>query len=354
MLKKLLLTWLTVCLFATVPVAASAAEKPIQLYVNNEKMGPLDAFIEKGIMYVALRQFLTALGYEVHYDEGRVYLSIRDLCDIMKYAVNYDQKQRTVSMMKYGYGQEPAIRELITKFYKTGSPTLLSDDNPQRGYYNLDFDYVADANRNISEIPVKDFSVNIDRLDFTSEFEATLQVTITDNDEVINKTSILSCDLRNVNGQWKIAHYDWKELLTELPSDINESAAAIMNHQYEEQLAVLSDLRTYNKAYNEENLEQTLQYTAPSFMEHWQAAVIGGYAWSYFLEAYFAFSDTRENLSGERVVFLGEKEAVVHATKEWSETVEGITEGPYEYEVLIYMDYANGHWNYHTDFTIGD
>ncbi|MNZ79617.1 hypothetical protein D3C78_982240 [compost metagenome] len=137
-----------------------------------------------------------------------------------------------------------------------------------------------------------------------------------------------------------------------LPKDVDEMAAQIKEKQYKEQNAVLSDLRTYYKAYNEENLDLTLQYTSPLFMEDWSAAIIWGGEWEESLKAQFELSDARYKLSEERVIFLGEKEAVVHGKLEWSDASDGVEPGDHVFEALIYMDYANGHWNYSKDIDI--
>lgn len=387
MLRKLFFSMLALCLIAaTAPVMVAANERPIQLIVNNEGKGELDALIQKGVMYVALRPYLNALGYTVQYNaadkevssdidgtdlvywfgeeligfndqmyvldaaapiiKGHIYLPIRLLSEFTTHTVEYDKHQRSIRMLKYGHGQEPAIRALITKYYETNSPKLLTDDNYQLHYYNLDFDYEADAYKSISEIPVRHFNVVIDDIEYTSNTEATLKVTIILNNQVLDRKNEYVFDIRNENGQWKISRIDWVSLHFILPNDIDETAAAILENHNQDQAAVLQDLRTYYKAYNEENLELALRYTSPSFMERWQALLIDHSTWKQSLEAHFAYADEREMLSEERVVFLGEREAVVQGTLEWSQSVGGNPEGSDFFEVLIYMEYANGHWNF--------
>ncbi|WP_337101878.1 stalk domain-containing protein [Paenibacillus sp. YIM B09110] len=391
MLRKLLFTMLALCLIAAaVPGIVAANERPIQLIVNNESKGELDAYIQKGVMYVALRPFLNALGYTVQYNSadkevssnidgkelmyvfgedsiyfdddayylpvtgtilnGQVYLPIRQLSYFTKYNVDYDKQRRTVTMVKFGYGQELAIRELVTKYYLTNSPKLLTDDTLI--YYNRNFDYEADAAQYISEIPTRNFIVKIDYIHYASDHEAELQVTYTDNDQVLNTTNVTWYSIRFENGQWKIYREAVIELLHELPPDIDESAAAILEQNNKEQASVLSDIHTYYKAHNEENIELALQYTSPSFIDHWKAFMIDHSTWRQSLEAHYTYADERVKLTDERIVFLGEKEAVVHGMLEWSETVEWEMEGPYVYEALIYLDYANGHWNYGMDLHI--
>ncbi|MFD1179110.1 hypothetical protein ACFQ3W_22790 [Paenibacillus puldeungensis] len=70
------------------------------------------------------------------------------------------------------------------------------------------------------------------------------------------------------------------------------------------------------------------------------------------LGTYFEKSDSKYILSGERVVFLGEKEAVVHGVIEWSDTYPNVEDNNYKYNALIYMKNVNGHWTYSDDINL--
>ncbi|MFX3636714.1 MAG: copper amine oxidase N-terminal domain-containing protein [Candidatus Pristimantibacillus sp.] len=161
MLRKLICLLLIICLVSTVPVI-SAAEQPIEFYVNNEKINGINPIMKSGVMYVPYRDFFNALGYKVSYDpdteqisgiingselffwagedlveyngrfylanepipiiKGRVYLPIRLIGNLANYSVSYDKQ--IVNLYTYGFGQETAVRDLVTKYYETRSPKL--------------------------------------------------------------------------------------------------------------------------------------------------------------------------------------------------------------------------------------
>ncbi|SFF05204.1 hypothetical protein SAMN04487969_112109 [Paenibacillus algorifonticola] len=254
-------------------------------------------------------------------------------------------------MTKYGYGQEQAINELLEKYYKTHSPKLLTGDNREWLYLDHEFDY--DAYRYVSEVPDREFIVKIDSIKYTSAYEASLQVTYTQNSQVLNQKDEMLFEIRNEGGEWKISHSIWMSQQMDLPTDIDNTASNIVEKQNKAQLAVLSDLKTYYKAYNEENLDLTLQYTSPSFIRRWDAKMMKiDSTWEKYLRFNFDNSETRYKLSKERVVFIGEKDAVVQGMLDWSDSTEGVAEGDVVFEALIYLEYANGHWNYRTDLDI--
>ncbi|MFB5675882.1 hypothetical protein ACE3NQ_09210 [Paenibacillus terreus] len=153
-------------------------------------------------------------------------------------------------------------------------------------------------------------------------------------------------EIKKENGQWKIAREDVTSDFVDLPKDIDIKAAEILQKYNQEQAAVLSDLKTYYKAYNTEDLNLTLQYTAPSFIERWNTGATDWYRWEEMLKGHFEYSDSRYKLSEVRVIFLGKKEAVVQGVLEWTDSTQGIAEGDDVFPALIYMEFANGHWNY--------
>lgn len=390
MIKKIFIFLLVTCLMTSVSVV-SAADKQVRLYVNDIEINTIEPITKSGLTYVPFRQFFEALGYTVGYNaeakevfgrkpgsdikywlgediveqngvsyrffdettifEGRIYFPIRFIGDLLGYSVHYDKQQRTVNLTQFGYGQDQAIRELLNKYYRNFSPKLLTSDNPELGYYNLESE--NDANTPPSEIPVRDFVITINSTNYIAEDEATLHVTYVENTQVLNKTDEFVLTIRQEEGMWKIAQSTMMASTSELPSDINETAKAILVDHNDEQEAVLSDLRTYYKASNEENYELTYQYTSPLFIDHWNGAMVDPRrTWDEVLRVNFLISDERVKLSKERVVFLGEKEAVVHGFIDWNDLTQDIAEGDIIYEALIYMDYANGHWNYHYDYDL--
>lgn len=265
--------------------------------------------------------------------------------NLAKYSVNYDKPTQTVSLKSYGYGQEAAIQELLTKYYETYSPRLLTSDNLKLGYLNLEYDY--EANQPISEIIVKDYKMTIDQIEYTSSNEATLQVTYIKNTEELNREDVYEYDICYERGQWKIARDSWIYNRMELPADIDQKVAAILENRHSEQNAVLSDLRTYYNAYNAEDLNLTVQYTDPSIINQWNEVVFGSETWESMMKEHFAYSDTRYNLFDERVVYLGEKESVVQGKLNFKND-----KYDYVYEVLIYLKYVNGHWTYSEDISL--
>ncbi|MFF2091882.1 copper amine oxidase N-terminal domain-containing protein [Paenibacillus sp. NPDC058174] len=390
MSRKVIGWLLIICLtLSAAPVHANtAAAKPIQLYVNNKKLTGIEPVIKSGTMYVPFRKFLNALGYKVtydrttknimgvvdgdeliiwagwdtiEYDESQYYLNdpiieinkeifipIRLIAYFMKYSVNYEQRHQTVHMLKYGYGQDKALLELVTKFYNNPSPSLMATDNLEAGY-------ARDYEQRVSEIPVVNFRVTIDLMEFTASDEAKLWVTYIDDTEVLESRTEIVYRVRKEYGQWKVSKSSAVFLDMNLPKDIDESVKQIQVARNQEQEAVLTDLRTYFNAYNEENFERTLQYTSPSFIKRWNNNMpTSDFWWDIVLKTNFEHGESRYKLSKERVIFLGEKEAAVHATLEWSDVTEDIAEGEYVFEAIIYMEYANGHWNYDEEFSIDD
>lgn len=370
-------------------VGVASADKPIQLYVNNVKITGVHPIIKSGVMYVPYRPFISALESKVAYDpetqqisgvirgaeiqfsvgediieydgvthyldnaipviNGQVYLPLRLVSNLLKYSVYYDKSNSTVSLKPYGFGEEAAIKDLLTKYYETFSPRLYSSDNLKLGYMNLKYDY--EANKQVSEIKVRDYNVTIDWIKYTSTTEARLQVRYIKNTEVLNLSDVYLFDIRYERGQWKIANEALIFKSIEITEDIDKQATSIMENRYGEQNEVLSDLRTYYKALNEENLELTVQYTDPSFIEQWHGKVFGSVAWDSLKKEQFADSDYRYILFDERVVFLGDKEAVVQGKLDFSIRDDEGAEN-YVYEALIYLKHANGHWTYSEDIDL--
>lgn len=392
MIRKFLVSLLSFCLLVTTQlfVGVASADKPIQLYVNNVKIAGVHPIIMSGVMYVPYRPFFSALGFKVAYDpetrqisggirgaeiqfwagediieydgvtyyldnaipviNGQAYLPLRLVSNLSKYSVNYDKSNSTVSLKPYGFGEEAAIKDLLTKYYETFSPRLYSSDNLKLGYMNLEYDY--EANKPVSEIKVRDYKVTMDWIKYTSATKARLQVTYIKKSEVLSLSDVYLFDIRYERGQWKIANEALIFKSIEIPEDIDKQAASIMENRYGEQNAVLSDLRTYYKALNEENLELTVKFTDPSFIEQWNDVVFSSVTWDSSMKEHFAYSDYRYILFDERVVFLGDKEAVVQGKLDFSIAKDDEGADNYVFEALIYLKYANGHWTYSDDINL--
>lgn len=383
MKRKFIGFLIAICIVLDAPVIASADE-PIQLYVDDKEILGINPILKSGVMYVPYRNFFNALGYKVAFDQdttdiwgfingsemvfqadddlvdyngytyhlnkpipvinGQVYFPVHFAGQILKYSVDYDEENQIISMKKYGHGQEAAVQDLLSKYYKFFSPKLLTFDNLKLGYYNPYYDY--ESNHHVSEIPVRDFVININSIEYSSANEATLQVTYIDHTEILNRQDEYVFEIRNERGQWKIADSSLLSVTMDLPKDINETAAKVMEEQYQEQSAVLLDLRTYFKALNDENLELTVQYRSPSFLKKWNAGKVDletELTWENLMKLGYESDEWKYKLTGERVVFVGEKEAVVHGIIEWSDVLKGDMD---VYEALIFLEYANGHWNY--------
>ncbi|PWW00944.1 copper amine oxidase-like protein [Paenibacillus cellulosilyticus] len=236
MVRKLIGMLIVFCLVVTTPLVAGAASvsKPIKLLVNNKQIAGIEPIVQSGVIYVPYRKFFDAMGYKVTYDpdtkqisgvingtdikfwagedvieyndvsyylddvipvvNGQVYIPLRQFGVFAKYSVYFDQSKLTVSLTPYGYGQEAAVKELVTKYYETFNPKLLTSDNPTLRYMNLEYDY--EANQTVSEIPVRDFKVTIDRIEYTSNNEATLQVTYSKQTEELNREDVYAYNIR--------------------------------------------------------------------------------------------------------------------------------------------------------------
>ncbi|MBD8840672.1 hypothetical protein IFU39_22910 [Paenibacillus sp. CFBP 13594] len=105
--------------------------------------------------------------------------------------------------------------------------------------------------------------------------------------------------------------------------------------------------------FNQKDFDLTYKYTSPFDIGRMNANAVDEWrTWEHITRASFEYGDTTYHMSNERVVFLGEKQAVVHATMQWSSVSEKIEQHSSEYNALIYLDYANGHWNYSDEFNI--
>lgn len=393
MSRKLLCLLFAVCLVSSLPNAVAAnAKKTITLYVNNERLEGIIPVQKSGATYVSFRGIFKEFGYQVKYFEslkqivakkgdseiilyleenlilangqydqiaepifitnGQVYFPIRHIGLLLGYSVVFDKLTLDIRLIPFGYGQTADVLALVTKYYHTLSPRLFTSDNYQLHYYNLEFDY--EANQRVSEMPVRAFDVRIDRIKYTSANEAELHVTYTENTQVLNERIEYEYKIRKERGQWLISSLKPMSMLMELPEDIDETADQIKERNEREQQAVLTDLRTYYKSYNEENYEITLQYTSPFFIKEWNGNMTNtdSMAWENMLIAFFGFTDRKYTLSEERVVFLGREQAIVLGKLDWSDTEDEVAKGDYPYEALIYLDYANGHWNYHDELDI--
>jgi|GEM_PF-4943289 len=391
MIRKIVCILLVICFFSSSNIIASA-EKPIKLYMNNEQIIGIDPIMKSGIVYVPIRKTFNAIGYAVSYDaesgivsafiggkeaifyiyyydaeyngnyystfdqiiviDGRVYLPAQLLAKVLGYTVKIDESDQNVYLLKYGYGEEEAVNELINNYYQHFNINLLTDDNPNSMYHYDDSDWYANNNYE-SEITTIYSSLTTDSVEYTSDNEAIVIVTSIDNTVVLNRTDQFMLMLRKEGDQWKVARDHWIGCNMVLPNNTDETVAKIIANKPMEREAVLSDLNNYFGAFNEENVELTLQYTSPEFISYWERDKGEGYLtyqWEEMLKAKFEYSDPRYKISDERVVFLGEREAVVHATIEWSNIPEGVEEGEYIFEALIDMDYANGHWNYELNY----
>jgi len=363
--------------------AASVADKPIQLYMNGKKLAQVNPIVRSGVLYVPVRKFCEALGYKLTAEEGQVtavingakfsfqpgwdyikfmdasiiglaepvpviqgqsYLPLRLIGDRAKLFVDYDRQKNTVSLKPYGYGQETAVRELITKYYDAFNPNLLTSDNPELLYYDYE------SNRIGREVPVRDFQAIVHRIDYFSPAEAKVQATYIRNTEVMDQQDEYVFKIRYEDGQWKIALSAWISDRLELPEDIEKTAATILEKRGEERKTVLSDLKTYYQAYNSEDLPLTLRYTSPSFIRQWNAEEIGD--WEDYQRENFAYSDPRFKLSKERVVYIGEREAVVQGELSWTDPRLQLTGDTYIYPALIFMEYADGRWTYSYDLDL--
>lgn len=381
---------LFVCFTLITPVlgaSVAAADKPIQLYMNGKKLAQVNPIVRSGVLYVPVRKFCEALGYTLTAEGGQItavingakfsfqpgldyieltdtsivglaepvpviqgqsYLPLRLIGNLAKLSVDYDRQKNTVNLKPYGYGQETAIRELVTKYYDAFRPDLLTSDNPELMYYDPDYDY--EANRIGKEVPVRDFRAIVHRIDYASPVEAKVQATYIRNTEVMDQQDEYVFKIRYEEGRWKIALSAWISDRLELPEDIEETAAAILEKRGEERKAVLLDLRTYYQAYNAEDLPLALRYTSPSFIRQWNAEEI--VEWEDNQKEKFAYSDPRYRLSKERVVYIGEREAVVQGELAWTDPGLQLTGDTYVYPALIFMEYADGRWTYHHDLDL--
>lgn len=381
MFRKILVSLLSFGLLVTTQFTirnVTAADRSIQLYVKDVKVAGVHPIIISGVMYVPFRSFLTALGYDVAYDtvtrrisgvirdseiefwagddvlefegaiyyldqaipvlNGQVYLPIRLVSKLADYSVNYDKSNFDVRLKPYGYGEESAIKDLLTKYYETASPSLLTFDNLRLRYMIHEYD------RPVSEIKVHTFKVTTDWIEYTSATEAKVRVTYNKNSEVLNRSDVFLFDIRYETGQWKISNEAMIFNSLEIPVDIDKQAASIKDNYYNEHYAVLSDLKTYYKAVNEEDIELTVKYTDPLMIEQWNDNEFNS-TFAGLIKVQFASYDHRYILSNERVVYLGNNEAVVLGNLKVREgNEEGVDD--YEYESLFYLKYANGHWTF--------
>ncbi|MCW3795528.1 copper amine oxidase N-terminal domain-containing protein [Paenibacillus sp. LS1] len=388
MLKKIPVFFLAVGLLS-IPslVYAQNNKEPIQLYVN-EKPTDINLMTKSGTVYVPFREFIQLMGYRADYSiesreifartdhsetyfvpdvgyfddkegyvelekpgiliDGKFYLPIRFAAWYTKHSVAYDRKANTARMVAYGYGQEQAILDLVRAYDRAFTVKLLASNHMQRFY--LTESWIAPQER---EIPDRIYNVDITSITYESANQALLYVTYIHNNQVINDQHEVVFRIIKENNQWKILQDRYLSSNTTLPEDIDKSVHTIKENFNEKQQNVLSDLRQYYRAFNQKDFDLTYKYTSPFDIERMNANAVDEWrTWEHITRASFEYGDTTYHMSNERVVFLGEKQAVVHATLEWSYISENIEQNHSIYEALIYLDYANGHWNYSYDHDI--
>lgn len=390
MLKKMLVFVLVLGLISIPSLAyAQDNKESIQLYVN-EKPTNIKLMTKSGTVYVPFREFIQLMGYQADYSvvdreisvkigiskfiflpddgyisgsgdyyelqrpgiqiDGKFYLPIRYAAWLTKHAVKYDQKSNTAWMVQYGYGQEKEILDLITTYDRAFTVELLASDHMQRSY--LTDSKIAPQ---VSEIPDRIYSIDITSITYESANQALLYVTYIHNNQVINDQHEVVFRIIKENNRWKILQDRYLSSNTTLPEDIDKSVHMIKENFNEKQQNILSDLRQYYRAFNQKDFDLTYKYTSPFDIERMNANAVDEWrTWEHITRASFEYGDTTYHMSNERVVFLGENQAVVHATLEWSYISENIEQNHSIYEALIYLDYANGHWNYSYDHDISE
>lgn len=390
MLKKMLVFVLVLGLISIPSLAyAQNNKESTQLYVN-EKPTDIKLMTKSGTVYVPFREFIQLMGYQADYSvvdreisvkigkskfiflpddgyisgsgdyyelqrpgiqiDGKFFLPIRYAAWLTKHSVKYDQKSNTAWMVEYGYGQEKEILDLITTYDRAFTVKLLASDHMQRSY-------LMDSNiaPQVSEIPDRIYSIDITSITYESANQALLYVTYIHNNQVINDQHEVVFRIIKESNQWKILQDRYLSINTTLPEDIDKSVHTIKENFNEKQQNVLSDLRQYYRAFNQKDFDLTYKYTSPFDIERMNANAVDEWrTWEHITRASFEYGDTTYHMSNERVVFLGENQAVVHATLEWSYISENIEQNHSIYEALIYLDYANGHWNYSYDHDISE
>lgn len=280
--------------------------------------------------------------------DEKFYLPIRFAAWYTKHSVAYDRKTNTARMVEYGYGQEQVILDLVKTYDRAFTVKLLASDHIQRSY--LTDSKIAPQ---VSEIPDRIYNVDITSITYESANQALLYVTYIRNNQVMDDQHEIVFRIIKENNQWKILQDRYLSSNTTLPEDIDKSVHTIKENFNEKQQNVLSDLRQYYRAFNQKDFDLTYKYTSPFDIERMNANAVDEWrTWEHITRASFEYGDTTYHMSNERVVFLGEKQAVVHATLEWSYISENIEQNHSIYEALIYLDYANGHWNYSYDHDI--
>ncbi|WP_339305364.1 stalk domain-containing protein [Paenibacillus sp. FSL R5-0519] len=388
MLKKMLVIFLVLGLISIPSLAyAQNNKESIQLYVN-EKPTDIKLMTKSGTVYIPFREFIQLMGYQAEYSvvdreisvkigkskfiflpddgyisgsgdyyelqrpgiqiDGKFFLPIRYAAWLTKHSVKYDQKSNTAWMVQYGYGQEKEILDLITTYDRAFTVKLLALDHMQRSY-------LTDSKITLpeSEIPDRIYSIDITSITYESANQALLYVTYIHNNQVMDDQHEIVFRIKKENNLWKILQSEYLSSYTSLPEDIDTSADNIKENFKEKQQSILSDLRTYYEALNQEDYELTYKYTSPYKIQQRNSDALADWmTWEKSKKASFEYEDATHHMSNERVVFLGEKQAVVHATLQWSSISENGEQHSSEYNALLYLDYANGHWNYSDEFNI--
>lgn len=388
----------------TATAATAASQQDIKLYVNDQYISGITPVVKAGVMYVPFRKFFNHFGYEVHYDRelngiyafnqkldralelyysldegyntsievytsteeddstyyyyleqpaivinGSTYFPIRVAVSILGFSVAYDKANQRADLLEYGYGEWEHIEQLIKKYNITYSMDLLTWDHYDRyyspsDYDNKDYDWqsiIADPN----------CIVTIESINFISANQAELIASATKIDELFTDYKVGVYTVRKENGQWLISSSNFVKSEIKLVANLDQVAATITQEQHESQQAVLEDLRSYYFAYNKEDVKRTLYYTSPYFLERWDSLWESS-TWADVLKVGFEMSDVRYTLSDGEVVSISEDKAVVYGTLERRESFEASQEDVMVFPALIYMDYANGHWNYYDELDL--
>ncbi|MEC0093800.1 stalk domain-containing protein [Paenibacillus macquariensis] len=332
---------------AWVPLRMLLATMDISLPYNTES-GQISAILrgeelqfwsgENELVYGRTRYFLEQPVFTI---EGAVYAPLRLIGTVAGYDVQFDKNRHTVSMMEYGLGQDKAINQVVEQYFKNMDPQLLSWDNP-------DLEYTPELN--LSEVPYRNFSVTAGEINYTAANEAEVTAECRSGSEVIHEIKEVTFALRNVNGDWKIVKASWLHYNMELPADIDETVFNLAARRPHDVMKILEDTRTYYRAMNEKDYETVIGYISPRFIKEQGTSIVGTY--TDFLKGILEVSSDFEMLLNERVVFAGDKQAIVHAFVEWSNETAGKKNGPFLYEELIYLDLVDGRWTHYESFAI--
>lgn len=391
-ISKIALTAIIVFLCGIAPVyGETASNENMQVIVNGAKLPNAKAILKNGETLLPFRAFIEGLGGKVGSDpetdaligelngetlkvwagekimeykqkgyylsspvriiQNRTYLPIRSAAEVLGYEVVFEKKSLTVTLTKYGFGQDKSIERLLEGYMERSLKQPLQDVFID-GYEELIY---LDEQLYEGYGPYQSFETWVGVIEYPSSTRAVVTAGYRSETQVLYESVETEYFLIKVGTAWKIYKVNPRHFQMELPSDVNNTVIELEENKPAAVQNVLQDLHAYYKAMNEENYDQAMSFTSPLYIADWNSRAQDWYKYEKILKNRFENTKTKEELLEARVLYMDDSYAAVHARILNSEQLDGEdeVEEPYEYELIISMDLIDGkRWTYNSELDI--